>query len=443
MDGVECSQFVQATKPLSHQGDALLPILKTTNDRFANMKQAIRLRYVCQLCQLCRTTQSLKRIARYATATPTAPSDNRFRPARPATRSSSRQRPHGFWENQWTIFSADNAALIKKAQQIGDDILNSKAIPDEDATLEALRVIESAAQQLSYHAKSSSNGKGKADDNSAASSLLLLDSTKTSEAHPASISIAVDLLSTLAHKIITHPPVYITQPILNTYISVQSTLHRPQSFPDIFALYASKPTPILGSADPIRYKTSNPNAATQAIPTEIADKALDVAIQAKNMPLALDIIATTYTTPAFRRNKFIRKALPSLSLFGFGVPLGALTLALQLPYLSNIPDPLTNVIIGFAGIITYTSAVGILGFVAITTRNDQMQRVTWVTGMPLRERWIREEERAAIDRVALAWGFKERERWGEEESPEWEELKEWAGRRGMWLDRVEFMDGME
>lgn len=416
---------------------------EATNNRFTNMKLAIRPRYVCQLCRLCRTIQSQKRIARYATAAPSAPSDHQLRAATPATRSSSRQRPHGFWENQWTIFSADNAALVKKAQQLGDDILNSKAIPSEDATLEALRVIESAAQQLSYHAKSSSTRKAKGDDNSAASSLLSLDSTKTSEAHPASISIAVELLSTLAHKIIAHPPVYITQPILNTYVSVQSTLHRPQSFPDTFALYASKPAPIPSSSNPIRYKAPNPDTATQAIPVEIAGKALGAAIQAKDMPLALDIIATTYTTPAFRRNKFVRKALPPLALFGFGVPLGALTLALQLPYLSNIPDPLTNVIIGFTGIMTYTSAVGVLGFVAITTRNDQMERVTWVTGMPLRERWIREEERAAIDRVALAWGFKERERWGEEESPEWEELKEWAGRRGMWLDRVEFMDGME
>ena len=401
-------------------------------------------RYVCQLCRSIQRQKRVASIARYATAAPTAPPDYQLRAANPATRRSSKQKPHSFWENQWTIFSADNATLVKKAQQIGDGILSTETIPSEDKTLQALRVIESAAQHLTYHAKSSPDGKEKGGDNSAASSLLSLDSTKKiSEAHPASISIAVDLLSTLARRIITHPPVYITQPILNTYVSVQSTLLRPQSFPDIFALYASKPTPIPGSSNPIRYKTSNPNAATQAIPAEIADKALDAAIQTKDMPLALDIIATTYTTPAFRRNKFIRKALPSLSLFGFGIPLGALTLALQLPYLSNIPDPMTNVIIGFTGIMTYTSAVGILGFVAITTKNDQMERVTWVMGMPLRERWIREEERAAVDRVALAWGFKERERWGEEESPEWEELKEWVGRRGMWLDRVEFMDGME
>ena len=84
-----------------------------------------------------------------------------------------------------------------------------------------------------------------------------------------------------------------------------------------------------------------------------------------------------------------------------------------------------------------------IGFVAVTTANDQMDRVTWATGMPLRERWLREEERAAIDRVAGAWGFKERWKRGEEVGEEWEALREWTGLRGMILDRTELMDGME
>ena len=32
---------------------------------------------------------------------------------------------------------------------------------------------------------------------------------------------------------------------------------------------------------------------------------------------------------------------------------------------------------------------------------------------------------------------------GDEEGPEWEELREWVGRRGMVLDAVGLMDGME
>lgn len=101
----------------------------------------------------------------------------------------------------------------------------------------------------------------------------------------------------------------------------------------------------------------------------------------------------------------------------------------------------TNV--AFAGILAYVGFTATIGMVAVTTANDQMDRVTWATGMPLRERWLKEEERAALDRVAGAWGFKETWRRGEEEGREWEELREWIGRRGMVLDRVELMEGME
>ncbi|KAK4999516.1 hypothetical protein LTR16_006973, partial [Cryomyces antarcticus] len=106
-------------------------------------------------------------------------------------------------------------------------------------------------------------------------------------------------------------------------------------------------------------------------------------------------------------------------------------------------DPSHATGLAFAGILTYIGATATVGAVAVTTSNDQMDRVTWATGMPLRERWIREEERAAIDRVAGAWGFADAGRRGEEEGAEWEGLREWIGVRGMVLDRVELMEGME
>jgi hypothetical protein len=101
----------------------------------------------------------------------------------------------------------------------------------------------------------------------------------------------------------------------------------------------------------------------------------------------------------------------------------------------------TNV--AFAGILAYVGFTATIGVVAVTTANDQMDRVTWAQGMPLRERWIREDERAAIDRIASAWGFREVWRRGEEEGEDWDNLREWVGRRGMILDRVELMEGME
>jgi len=72
-----------------------------------------------------------------------------------------------------------------------------------------------------------------------------------------------------------------------------------------------------------------------------------------------------------------------------------------------------------------------------------MVRVTWVQGTPLRERWIREEERRALDLVAMAWGFEEKERRGFEEGEEWELLREVVERKGMVLDDPALMEGME
>ncbi len=99
--------------------------------------------------------------------------------------------------------------------------------------------------------------------------------------------------------------------------------------------------------------------------------------------------------------------------------------------------------IAFTGFLTYISTVSVLGYVVVTTANDQMDRVTWAKGVPLWERWVREEERAAWDRVAGKWGFADVERRGEEEGWEWEVLREEVGARGMVLDRAELMEGME
>jgi hypothetical protein len=98
--------------------------------------------------------------------------------------------------------------------------------------------------------------------------------------------------------------------------------------------------------------------------------------------------------------------------------------------------------IGIAGISGYFMVVGSMGMIAKLSAKDQMRRVTWAPGTPLRMRWLREEERAALDKIACAWGFKEPWRHGEESGPEWEGLREYMGYRQMILDRVEFMEGM-
>lgn len=229
--------------------------------------------------------------------------------------------------------------------------------------------------------------------------------------------------------------------MLASYVALQSALQRPTTFPEIFELYARKPTPVPGSS-PVKYKTPNPKSSKQAISPGIADRALEAAIESTDLHLALAVIETTYATPAFQWNKFVTKALPGLTALGLA-PAAALTLASQIPSVTNAADPTQMTIVAFASILTYVTAAGTLGFVAITTRNDQMERVTWIPGLPLRARWSREEERAALDKVAMAWGFKEVSRRGEEEGEEWEDLKEWCGIRGMILDRVSLMEGMQ
>ena len=166
------------------------------------------------------------------------------------------------------------------------------------------------------------------------------------------------------------------------------------------------------------------------------------AIDAKQLVIAMEIIETSYTTKAVHRAKFIRKGL--LPATGLAVaPIAAYTVASQLAILQTTMDTAMATNVAFAGILAYVGFTATVGVVAVTTANDQMDRVTWAQGVPLRQRWIREEERSAIDKVAGAWGFREVWRRGEEEGEDWDALREWIGRKSMMLDRVELMEGME
>jgi hypothetical protein len=99
--------------------------------------------------------------------------------------------------------------------------------------------------------------------------------------------------------------------------------------------------------------------------------------------------------------------------------------------------------IAFSAIMAYVVFTSTMGVVALTTANDHMNRVVWIPGRPLRQRWLREEERAALDRVAAAWGFKDPLMRGQEEGEDWETLREILGMRGMILDKSDLMEGME
>ncbi|KAF2089091.1 hypothetical protein K490DRAFT_38448 [Saccharata proteae CBS 121410] len=272
------------------------------------------------------------------------------------------------------------------------------------------------------------------DDTSAGSVLQALDSPSLAPGR------AREILSSLAYNLLTHPPVFITSKLLSYYVTTSSILQDQSHLPEILNLYATKPVPKPGSS-PIQYTNPNPKAVSQAIPAKIANTAIDAAILSKNLPLALSVIECTFRAPAYRRSLLVRKVLPSALGLGLA-PLAAMALAQQFAKTQQVVDPQSATQFALMGLLTYIGVVTTVGFVAVTTSNDQMDRVTWAPGMALSERWFREEERAATDRVAQAWGFNDVARKGDEEGPEWEELREWAGLRGMILDQVELMEGM-
>ena len=248
-------------------------------------------------------------------------------------------------------------------------------------------------------------------------------------------------ISNAVYQILAHPPVIITPELLDQYVRIHAKLERPESLPKIFNLYASKPSPREGST-PLAYTKQNPDRAAGVIESKTADAALDAAIAARNLDAAVGIVENSYGTTAFVRSKLLRHGLLPIGAF-VGTPVAAYILATNFSGLQQNMDSAMATNVAFAGILAYVGFTASLGVVAAATGNDQMKRVTWAPGMALRKRWIREEERAALDKIACAWGFQEPWRQGEEEGPEWDALREYIGQKGMVLDRTELMEGMD
>ncbi|MCJ1470188.1 hypothetical protein MMC07_008833 [Pseudocyphellaria aurata] len=327
-------------------------------------------------------------------------------------------------------------------------ILQTPTIPSEELVQLSLENCEACARSIAQ-AKKASDPPLKV-DGSPASTLLSLEERQEdprplfsmdAKLAPCLKDKFAKQISKIAYNIMTDPKVFITSAMLGSYVRTQSLLGFPETIPQVFVLYASKPTP-RAHGTTIRYMSPNPNKASSAIPLVTVHAALSVAIEARDLPVCFDIINTSVGTSAFRRSKFIRRALLPLTAFALS-PIAAYALASQMSLYQITMDQSTSTNITFAGITAYIMFTGIIGMVAVTTANDQMDRITWAPGTPLRERWLREEERAMVDRVAQAWGFQNRLKRGEEEGRDWETLREWVGLRSMELDRVELMEGME
>jgi len=371
--------------------------------------------------------------------------------------TSARSSKHCFYRSfsAATIQHEKTSAIAGQISRTENDVLNqilgeaarlltSTTPPSEADILNVLRTCENLAQSLGEAIEPS--GAHAQPHTTPTLDLLSLevDAGQTSRAKSLPLAIQnniVDQISNTAYKLVTDPKIFVTPKILATYISTQTILGRPHSFPQVFDLYASKPIPQADSS-PIKYAESNPNSPNTAIPPTLALDALKAAIEVRDLPLCLNIITTTVATSAYRRAKVIRKALLPMTAIALAPP-AAYILSASLAQLQDRVDLQVATTVGTIGILAYLGFTSTIGYVAITTANDQMDRITWAMGTPLKDRWLREEERAFIDIVAGAWGFENPEKKGEEEGEDWEQLREWVMRRGMILDNPALMEGME
>ncbi|KAI7767959.1 hypothetical protein LZL87_001833 [Fusarium oxysporum] len=333
----------------------------------------------------------------------------------------------------------DPTQLANIVESTKEKFLATDGIPAKQLTTAALETCLKAAQALQPQIH-----RAEAQSRTSTSKLMELGAERTGQ-RPNSmdpqLADSVKKISYSAYAIISQPNVEITPAFLELYVAIQASLGRPESLPAVFEMFATKTKPVVKNGV-VQYVASNPNAAVKAIEKGVADMALQTAIDAKNLDSALGVVEASFSLPAFKRQKLIKHSTtPALALGS--LPFGIFGLAsAYAAYWQNTMDISTATGLGVAGISGYFLVVGSMGMIAKLSNKDQMKRVTWAPGTPLRLRWLREEERAAMDKIACAWGFKEPWRHGEESGPEWEGLKEYMGYRQMILDRVEFMEGM-
>ncbi|CEO58958.1 hypothetical protein PMG11_03650 [Penicillium brasilianum] len=323
-------------------------------------------------------------------------------------------------------------------------LLGSSQVPENKDVENALLKCEETARSLSPYwdlrDDNSTSGEG-----NAISSLLEMEENQGSATQRHEVEEVLrglaDRVSDIMTRIIKDEKVFISPTALQCYVHAQCILNRAEHLPEVFHLYANKPIPEEKSSPP-KFHKANPKDVNSAVSAELANQAIDVAIKQKNLSLVLALIDNTFCAPAFHRAKVFRKA--AVPLVGLAAaPAACFTLASWASTFQNTMDPSTATGIAFAASLAYVAGTSSIGILAITTANDQMKRVTWLPGVPLRHRWLREEERAALDKVACAWGFQDPYMHGEETGEEWDSLREFIGMRGMILDKTELMEGMQ
>jgi hypothetical protein len=339
------------------------------------------------------------------------------------------------------------AGCVAAVNRITKAFLAHSGLPSEETTLKALQGCAAIDLRLLGDAVER-RAEDPASETRPASQLLGLDRVvpKTGDKPfpQASPSLrphdVIDKISDAAYAIVAHPTVVITRKVLEEYIRLQARLGRPQTLPQVLALYAGKPRPKLASGT-VQYVERDPNKAENAVDRAVADMALDAAIEAKDLEAAIGILENTYASKAFIRSKIINKALlPATAVVT--TPLVLYFIATELAQMQYSLDSQTATNMAFAGALCYVGFTASIGAVALFTSNDQMKRVTWALGTPLRHRWLYEDERAALDKIACSFGFSEEHRYGEEEGEDFMWLREYILHRSMVLDKVDLMPGM-
>ena len=427
--------------------------------------------FVCQVCQLSRRAPSTRLYSVFAQSTlkpPAAQSTiyverakkrqrrNYAAPSAPKPSAGSKI-PRARSEALALTTTAnieENILWIKNATR---DVISSETVPDELDVLEILVKCQEVANILTFGTLEQPQTKP-ADEQprispgtGSTSALLELEGeeaikygatvSSSSDISVAKRQRAANAISSTIYELLRDQKVFITPDALNLYTRIQLLLGSPKYLPEIFDLYATKPVPKAGSS-PITYsKTWRPHPRN-AIDIKLSDAALEAAIAKQDLPLALAIIDTTVSTPAFRFAKVLRKAALPLAAWA-ALPFVAYTGADWLAHYQNTMDEdyARTIVLAASGAYIFTTSI--IGFTAVTTYNDQMERVSWQPGYRLRDRWLHEEERLYFDRLAMAWGFKEKSRRGEEQGEEWEALREFLGMRMMVLDKTSLLEGME
>ena len=342
--------------------------------------------------------------------------------ARSAVESASVGRFHRSKETYATLNGSDVQGEVgdspNEVNNAAQQLLETESIPDEKAVLNILRNAETLANTIPTEAGSKVQG-----------------------AQYTTRQAIIERLSKSIYEVVSSPKVFITPQILQVYVNIQSALRCPETLVPVFEQYASKPIPQPGT-DPVRFRAQNPKKISAAVPLPIARMAIEAAVKVKNLPICLDIIMNTVCTSAYKRSQLMRRGTLPVTA-AFLAPVAAWQIATYYGSFQDLLDPNIARGLTFAGILTYLGATSTLGYIAVTTSNDQMERVTWVDGTPLHERWMREDERALLDQVAVSFGYQQKSRRGEEEGQDWDALREWVGVRGMMLDRVSLMEGME